>query len=373
MNTRIMAFYLPQFHSFKENDEWWGKGFTEWTNVGKAKAYFKGHDQPRVPSELGYYNLKDSSIRQAQADMAKEAGIEGFVYWHYWLGNGKRLMGDIFDEVLQSGKPDFPFCLAWANHSWYSKTWNKDGTSTNKLLIEQTYPGEKDILMHFEYLKKAFKDPRYMKVGNRPIFVIYDPDALPQVYLDRFQELAKKEGYGGLFLVCNMGRPEMDKDTYLAKGYDMVSYQRLDKELSPMLKKIGIMGKVVKHAKKYLNGFLHNRPPYAQDYGKVYPRFITDKEYLPDVVPMIVPQWDHSPRSGRNGLLLYNSKPEFFYRHVLDALNAVKDKPEDRQLIFLRSWNEWGEGNYMEPDITFGRGYINALKKALSDFQTQQL
>ncbi|MDE6855466.1 MAG: glycoside hydrolase family 99-like domain-containing protein, partial [Muribaculaceae bacterium] len=217
----IIALYLPQFHTFKENDEWWGKGFTEWTNVGKAKSYFKGHDQPRVPTELGYYNLKDPSVREAQAQLAKEAGVTGFMYWHYWFGNGKRLMGDIFDEVLESGSPDFPFCLGWANHSWYSKLWNKDGTSSNRLLIEQTYPGEEDIRMHFDYLKKAFKDKRYMKVGNRPIFLVYNPDALPKEYLPLFQELAKEEGYDGLFMVCNLGKPEMDKDKYINMGYDM--------------------------------------------------------------------------------------------------------------------------------------------------------
>ena len=364
MNEKIIAFYLPQFHTFKENDEWWGKGFTEWTNVGKAKAYFKGHDQPRVPTELGYYNLKDPEVREAQVEMAKEAGVSGFMYWHYWFA-GKRLMGDIFDEVLSSGKPDFPFCLGWANHSWHSKTWNNDGTSSNKLLIEQTYPGESDILEHFDYLKKAFHDQRYMKIGNRPILIIYDPESLPQQYFDRFQELAKKEGYAGLFTVCYLGRPEMDKDKYIGMGYDMVMYQRLDKELSPLLKKSGILGKIVKHAKKYLYGLTHGVTPYAMDYKEVFPHFITDKEYSDDVAPMIIPQWDHSPRSGRNGMILYNSKPEYFYTHALDALKAIKDKPKERQIIFLKSWNEWGEGNYMEPDISNGRGFIDALKQAV--------
>lgn len=366
MDTKIIAFYLPQFHTFKENDEWWGKGFTEWTNVGKAKAYFKGHDQPRVPTELGYYNLKEPEIREAQAAMAKDAGVSGFMYWHYWFA-GKRLMGDIFDEVLASGKPDFPFCLGWANHSWHSKTWNSDGTSSNKLLIEQTYPGEVDILQHFNYLKKAFRDNRYMKIGNKPIFIIYDPDGLPKQYFDRFQELARDEGYDGLFTVCYLGRPEMDKDKYIAMGYDMVMYQRLDKELSPFLKKIGIFGKIVKHAKGYIKGFVHNIPPYAKNYAEIFPNFITNKEKENDVAPMIIPQWDHSPRSGRNGIILYNSRPEFFYKHAMQALEALKGKPEDRRLIFLKSWNEWGEGNYMEPDISNGRGYIDALKKALNE------
>ena len=175
MNPRIIAFYLPQFHPFKENDEWWGKGFTEWTNVGKAKPLFKGHNQPRVPTELGYYDLRLPIVREQQAEMAREAGVEAFCYWHYWFGNGKRLIADIFDEVLYSGKPDFPFCLGWANHSWYAKNWNADGTTTNKLLIEQTYPGIEDEKMHFAFLLKAFKDKRYTKVNGCPLFYIFDP------------------------------------------------------------------------------------------------------------------------------------------------------------------------------------------------------
>ncbi len=371
MKQQIIALYLPQFHTFKENDEWWGKGFTEWTNVGKAKSYFKGHDQPRVPTELGYYNLKDPEVREAQAQLAKEAGVTGFMYWHYWFGNGRRLMGDIFDSVLESGSPDFPFCLGWANHSWYSKTWNSDGTSTNNLLIEQTYPGEEDIRKHFQYLLKAFSDKRYIKVENKPLLIVYDPLSLPENYLKRFQEMAKESGFDGIFTVCYLGRPEMNKDEFISKGYDMVMYQRLDKELSPMLKRMGIVGKIIKHTKKYLHGITHRVTPYAMDYEKAFPHFITQKEYSNDVAPMIIPQWDHSPRSGRNGIILYNSKPEYFYRHALEALEAVKGKPSERRIIFLKSWNEWGEGNYMEPDLTNGRGYIDALRKAVKESDAQ--
>ncbi len=359
--------YLPQFHTFPENDEWWGKGFTEWTNVGKAKSYFKGHDQPRVPTELGYYNLKDASVREEQAKLAREAGIEGFMYWHYWFGNGKTLMGDIFKEVLSSGKPDFPFCLGWANHSWYSKNWNSDGTSTNKLLIEQTYPGDDDIKQHYKFLSTAFKDKRYIKVEGKPLFVIYDPNKFPEHYLKKFQELAIEDGFPGIFFICYLGRPEYDKDKYISMGYDMVMYQRLDKELSETLKKMGFIGKVVKHLKSRINGILHKMPPYAKDYSKIYHQFITPKERDNDVVPIIIPQWDHSPRSGRNGIIFYNSTPNDFYNHACEAIESLKYKTEERQIIILKSWNEWGEGNYMEPDITNGKGYIKALHKAIED------
>lgn len=156
--VRVIAFYLPQFHPTPENDLWWGKGFTEWTNVGKARPLFRGHYQPKVPADLGYYDLRVPETRKAQAEMAREYGIEGFCYWHYWFGNGRELLDFPFKEVLKSGEPDFPFCLGWANHSWEDKQFNKEGNS--KILMEQQYPGDTDYTEHFYSLLPAFKDPR---------------------------------------------------------------------------------------------------------------------------------------------------------------------------------------------------------------------
>ncbi len=191
--NRIIAFYLPQFHPIPENDKWWGKGFTEWTNVGKAKPLFKGHYQPKIPADLGYYDLRLPETRQAQADLAKEYGIEGFCYWHYWFGNSKRLLETPFNEVLRLGEPNFPFCLAWANHSWKHSQFKKGGS--DKLLIEQTYPNEKDIIDHFNTLLPAFKDIRYIRVRNKPLFMIYIPDDVPLVenFIIQWQSLAKQK------------------------------------------------------------------------------------------------------------------------------------------------------------------------------------
>ena len=205
----VIAYYLPQFHPFKENDEWWGKGFTEWTNVGKAKPLFRGHYQPKVPADLGYYDLRLPEIRQQQAELAKEAGVSGFCYWHYWFGEGRQLLNEIIDEVVATGKPDFPFCLGWANETWKAKQWNKDG-SGDKVLIEQRYGGEDDYRHHFEYVLKIFKDDRYIKIKNCPLFLIYQPQLMPdmQQFISLWNKWAIEAGFNGIYFIARMRQME---------------------------------------------------------------------------------------------------------------------------------------------------------------------
>ncbi len=195
--SRVIAFYLPQFHPIPENDAWWGAGFTEWTNVRKARPLFPGHYQPHVPADLGYYDLRDPGARQAQADLARAYGIYGFCYYHYWF-NGKRLLSQPFDAVLESGKPAFPFCLCWANHHW-NRAW--DGQAT-QLLMQQTYSAQDD-LAHIRWLAPAFRDARYIRVAGKPLFLVYNasdlPDALRTTSL--WRDEAHRLGMGDLFLV----------------------------------------------------------------------------------------------------------------------------------------------------------------------------
>ena len=333
---QIIAFYLPQFYPFKENDEWWGKGFTEWTNVGKAKPLFKGHNQPRVPTELGYYDLRLPEVREQQAELAREAGVSAFCYWHYWFGNGKRLLERVFDEVLESGKPDFPFCLGWANHSWYSKEWNADGTTSNKLLMEQTYPGEEDARMHFEFLLKAFRDPRYVKIDGKPLFYVFRPKDLPTRYVELFKKWTIEAGFPGLFLVAQLS-PDDVKEKMGKLGYDAFVTQRV----AGSMKRQSFKGQHrIQNLFQKIKGLIVNRPPYCFDYSEALPDLITDEEYDNDVFPSIIPQWDHTPRSGWNGTLFVNATPEHFYHHVKDALGAIHNKPESRRVLFLKSWNE---------------------------------
>lgn len=369
MKPQIIAFYLPQYHPFKENDEWWGKGFTEWTNVGKAKPLFKGHNQPRVPTELGYYDLRLPIIREQQAQMARDAGVTAFCYWHYWFGNGKRLIPEVFDEVLESGRPDFPFCLGWANHSWFAKNWNANGTTSNRILMEQTYPGIEDEKMHFEFLLKAFKDSRYVKIDGKPLLYIFDPDALPAEYLNNFRKWTKEAGFPDIFFVGNIQYARLNRNDLIAKGFDAVNYQRLGGSTSVFIRKIGRTGRGIHKLNQKIKGFLFHTPPFKTDYSKAYKFLITDDDREEDVIPSIVPQWDHTPRSGWNGSFFVNATPELFYKHCIEALKIIQNKKN--KILFLKSWNEWGEGNFMEPDITFGRGFIEALNKAINDFSLE--
>ena len=366
MGLEIIAFYLPQYHPFKENDEWWGKGFTEWTNVGKAKPLFKGHNQPRAPSELGYYDLRLPIIREQQAQMARDAGVTAFCYWHYWFGNGKRLIPEVFDEVLESGKPDFPFCLGWANHSWYAKNWNSDGTTTEKLLMEQTYPGIEDEKMHFTFLLKAFKDERYVKIDGMPILYIFSPIDLPQEYIDNFRKWTKEAGFPDLFLLANMANPKYTREMAIQAGYKGMVPQRLGGKLHKLEKHSDLYIRWLQINWRKIVGFIKHRPPFIEDYKKLIPSLINQDDYDEFIIPSIVPQWDHTPRSGWNGSLFVNATPDLFYQHVKSALDAVKRKKHP--ILFLKSWNEWGEGNMMEPDLTYGRGFVESLRKAVDEF-----
>lgn len=354
--ARVIAFYLPQFHPTPENDEWWGKGFTEWTNVAKAKPMFPGHYQPRLPGELGFYDLRIPEVRQSQADMAREYGVEGFCYWHYWFGGGKRLLEMPFNEVLRTCEPDFPFCLAWANETWKGFA---HGASGRNVLIEQHYGGVEDYTAHFMALLPAFRDKRYIQVDDKPLFMIYKPLASPEVlvFMDVWRKLAIEHGLKGIYFVGHANENGVSADQILSTGVDAVNTTRLfayNAQRSFFKRVLGQFNKVFRGVR------------LVYPYEKVSRFFIDKKEdSRAEVFPSIIPSWDHSPRSGRRAFVLTGSTPDLFERHVAEVFKTVDSKDPDRRIVFIKSWNEWAEGNYMEPDARWGRAYLDALGREL--------
>lgn len=348
MKAKIIAFYLPQFHPTPENDEWWGKGFTEWTNVAKAKPMFPGHQQPHLPADLGFYDLRVPETRNAQAELAKKYGIHGFCYYHYWFG-GRRILERPFNDILKSKEPDFPFCLCWANHSW-NTVWQ----GTNDTLIEQEYPGMDDHKAHFDYLLQAFLDERYIKVDGKPLFVIYQPDAIPDVnrIMDFWREEAIKAGLPGLHLVGVSHRNE--KWDPRERGLDACTMQALPKRNGRIPRKY-----LSTKFKLFLKGNTHQLSIY--DYEEIIPMLLRQKktEFLD--YPLVLPNWDNTPRSGINGLVLQNSTPELFRIHLKQALKKIEHAQDKDKIIFLKAWNEWAEGNYIEPDQLHGHGYLEVI------------
>ena len=262
-----------------------------------------------------------------------------------------------FNEVLSTGKPDFPFCLCWANESWHSKFWNKDGSYSSKCLIEQKYETKEENEKHFYALLPAFKDKRYLRVDNKPLFVIYRPlhfEKLSEL-IEQWNQLAQANGLKGIHFVGRCINPIEITDVFKL-GVDSVNIDRLQisvKSLNPFY-----------YAFCLLRHFAFNSP-FVYSYSKMVEHLIGKEATQLYVYPTIYPNWDHSPRSGNNALVFHGATPELFGKLIDDMLRITKDKPVESNIVFLKSWNEWGEGNYMEPDLKFGKGYINVLGERL--------
>ena len=376
--TKIIALYLPQFHPIPENDHWWSPGFTEWTNVAKAKPLFRGHYQPRIPADLGFYDLRVPETREQQAQMAKEAGIEAFCYYHYWFA-GHQLLERPFNEVVASGKPDFPFCLCWANHTWSSATWTASGKGSS-ILIEQTYPGEEDDIKHFYNLLQAFRDPRYYKIDGKLVFCIYDVWGFPQVtqFIERWQKLAQAHHLPGFYfigmtpntlsftidkegnhktIIPNLKHSADIYNSVLDMGFDAVN--SFGKRRGEILSRGVLLNMVQRFLElRHINIFAH-----TYDYPSTVKGFFAPEDAWENVFPTIMPQWDRTARNANREGIYINSSPENFRIHIQDALRLLKSKQTEHQVLFLKSWNEWAEGNYVEPDLKFGHRYLHILKE----------
>lgn len=381
--ARIIALYLPQFHPVVENDLWWGKGFTEWTNVGRARPLFRNHYQPRVPADLGYYDLRLPEVREEQAELAKEAGVDGFCYYHYWFGDGKQILEKPFKEVVASGKPDFPFCLCWANHTWSNKTWEKSTSKvTTEILLEQRYLGKQDYIDHFNSLLPAFKDSRYMKLDNRLIYAIYDPVGFEDVseFIKTWRQLASENSIPDFFFIgmtpsvvshkvnsdgnksFSLPNLKSSADIYnliLNLGFDAVN--SWGKRRGELLSR----GKFRDYATKGLNRLGINIGTLKYDYTRTVDGFFSPEDSWENVFPTILPQWDRTPRVGKSDGVYVNCSPKKFAEHVTKALKIIENKSPENRVLFLKSWNEWAEGNYIEPDLKYGKEYIQALKSVI--------
>jgi len=359
LNTkaRLIAYYLPQYHPIRENDEVWGKGFTEWTNVTKAKPLYKGHVQPHLPADLGFYDLRVPEVREAQANMARAYGIEGFCYWHYWF-EGRRVIERPFEEIVHSGKPDFPFCLGWANHTW-SGIWMGD---PKKIIIEQTYGGREDHERHFYAMLKAFQDKRYMTVEGKLLFVVFAPGHMKDAreFTDCWRELALKEGLKGFYFV---GLGIDDPQKYGMDAFSLVP-PAVQITQMPIRWKAKLTYRLFKksfaeHKAKVL------KRPRVYAYSDLV-NVATKRQMAAQELPCILSNWDNTPRSQLRGVVLEGSTPALFKKYCEYALRSVEGNKEQEKIVFLRSWNEWAEGNYLEPDRETGHGYLEVLKEVFS-------
>ena len=334
--ARVIAFYLPQFHPIPENDEWWGPGFTEWTNVVRAAPLFPGHHQPHQPAHLGYYDLRVPEVREKQAELAARHGIEAFCYWHYWF-HGKRLLERPFDEVLATGRPDLPFCLAWANEPW-SRRWLGDAKD---VMQPQEYSPEDDRA-HAQWLTRAFADPRYACVDGRPIFLIYNPGDLPgpEATTATLRDECAQARVEDPFLIGVSSHRQQD---WRPLGFDA----NLDFE--PQL---GVMpGALDPGLKLY-------------DYAMGRQRMVARPRDYPHL-PCVMVAWDNTPRRGEEGIVFLNATPETFRRGLEDAIESVKQEAPEQRLVFVNAWNEWAEGNHLEPDQWHGLAYLEAVAHAV--------
>lgn len=373
--ARVIALYLPQFHPVEVNDHFWGKGFTEWTNVAKAKPLYRGHYQPRIPADLGFYDLRLPQVREAQAKLAIEAGIEGFCYWHYWFGNGKEVLEMPFDEVVKTKTPEFPFCLGWALHDWTTKTW-ENGNKKEEVIFKQEFPGEDDDIKHFYRLLDAFKDSRYIKVDGKLLFVILAswmmPD--PKRFMDLWNKLAMENGLPGFHFVAVVeAMPPINMNTI--KNIDAVVDENISRVKSLGFDGIQTINRKYAELKtqgkfiKVMNACIRRIWPglllEKYDYKKIIRNYHSPSDYREDVYPQFLAGWDRSPRSGRRAIIYDGTTPETFRYAVDKALDCVKNKDPEHRILFLNSWNEWGEGAYMEPDLRDGKRKLEELADAL--------
>lgn len=382
---KIIAFYLPQYHSIPENDLWWGNGFTEWTNVKKSIPLFRGHNQPRVPLNENYYDLLNSDVMKWQTETAKKYGVFGFCFYHYWFAHGEMLLEKPIEQFLDRNDIDFPFCICWANENW-SRRW--DGAE-NEILMEQNYGGKHEWVNHFNYLLPFLKNNRYIRINGKPIFVIYKPELIPQLneMIDVWQQLANENGVGPISFSYQyadyhfISNKDDSKFDYGIEFEPFYSNRLRETEISNAKRAYNIIRLIfsdyslfVIKIKSYINSSLNkyfcklikfrfiviNRKSYSE----IAEVSVNHKPKGEKNVACVFTDWDNSPRRGKKASMFYGSTPEKFEKYLIKQIDRTKNE-YNKNFLFVNAWNEWGEGAYLEPDEKWKYKYLEAVKSAL--------
>lgn len=356
---RVIAFYLPQYYPNKTNDKWYGKGFTEWTNAAAAKPLFKGHYEPHIPADLGFYDLRVPETRRAQAKMAQEYGVEAFCYWTYWFGDGVQELDMPIWEVYKDQEITLPFCIGWANYSWEKKFWDHNA-SGSELIMEQKYLGIEDYEKFFYKMLPLFKDSRYERIDGKLFFIIHYPLNNPDEvrnFIGHWRKLAERENIGGFYFAGKDFESE-NKDKILSLGFDAV----YNMDVLNIHRHLPFVRKAIKKIERAVF-----KRPTVYKYRDAMKHMITDDCRNDNVIPVLAPNYDHSPRSGRNAIILTDCKPKYFKRVLEKTKKLISEKPKEHQIVIAMSWNEWGEGNHLEPDRKYGFGHLEALKEVIEE------
>lgn len=372
---KIIPLYLPQFHTIPENDEWWGKGFTEWVNVRDAKPLFEGHNQPRVPLNNNYYDLSDIETLKWQCRIAKEYGIYGFCMYHYWF-NGHLLLEKPMEMLLAHPEIDIKYCVSWANHDW-TDAW-KASNRQPKVLIAHNFDDEKDWVDHFNYLLPFFKDPRYMTENNKPLMVIYIPNIIRKLkkMLDVWSQMARDNGFDGLTFIYQSAASSFDNSwdhslfdygVEMNPGYVGLANRQKNSSFFPKLMKYSHEIKRFLHIRRSLLPQKKITEVSKADYDYTWQRILELRPISnsPKMIPCAFTDWDNTPRHKERGYLFQGVSPDKFKSYFKQLIDNTKNF-YDTDMIFVFAWNEWAEGGYLEPDEKNGFAFLEAIKECLS-------
>ncbi|MBQ9403347.1 MAG: glycoside hydrolase family 99-like domain-containing protein [Synergistaceae bacterium] len=377
-----MPYYLPQFHTIPENDKAWGKGFTEWTNVKKARPLFEGHYQPRLPLKQNYYTLPENGIMEAQAELAQKYGIYGFCYYHYYFAHGKKLLEKPLEYMLHHPSVDIPFCLSWANENW-TRRW--DG-GNNEVIISQDYEDMENLDRHIDYLCEFFADPRYIKENGKPFFIIYRPLIIPnfEARVNYIRERVSKNGFPGIVIAAqHPSYYDFDEDKVIVSGLDAciefehlfaggviaarnkrnITRNPLKEAIKYILDAMGVL-KYIQELRRSMHS--NSAPTYRLlDYDEMWQAIIDFKHDDKRFIAGAFKDWDSTPRHAARAPIMTGATPEKFRKYMTRLIKKVREE-YTRPYIFLNAWNEWAEGSNIEPDERFGYQYLEALRDALN-------